>query len=70
MKTIEVIRVNTEHDAKVYKAILEGKSEFQFMVNILKAPNGYHVCASTYFEAKKKEMREAAYFLIDKTFWT
>ena len=70
MKTIEVIRVNSEHEANVYKSILESKSEFQFMVNILKAPNGYHVCASTYFEAKKKEMREAAYFLIDKTFWT
>ena len=70
MKTIEVIRVNTQHEADIYKDILHGKSEYQFIVNILEAPNGFHVCASTYFEAKKKEMRGAAYFLIDKTFWT
>jgi len=69
MKTIEVGKYNSWKDANTIKDILQDKSEFRFISKIIEAPNGLVVVASTYLEVKKKDMREAAKFLIDKAFW-
>ena len=70
MKTIEIGRYNTLKEANTIKEILEDKSEFRFMTSAIEAPSGWYVFASTLFEAKKKQMRKEAKYLIDKTFWT
>jgi hypothetical protein len=69
MKTIEVGKYKNWKDANTIKDILQDKSEFRFISKIIEAPNGLVVVASTYLEVKKKDMREAAKFLIDKAFW-
>jgi len=69
MKTIEVGNYKSWKDANIIKDILQDKSEFRFISKIIEAPNGLVVFASTYLEVKKKDMRKAAKFLIEKAFW-